>query len=104
MITGAAGRWMRLTGSYSPDRMLTLQLLSRSESTRTSHSFPSQVALAMAAFYQLSGDGAHRSRRRRTSAPRDLRRVTLVAPDGQLADRMTHQELHPGAGWPCRSA
>src|SRR2546423_10246650 len=45
---GAAGRLMRLTGSNSPERMLTDQFDSRSESTRTSHSFPSHVALAMA--------------------------------------------------------
>ena len=35
---------MRDTGSYSPERMLTLQLASRSESTRTSHSLPCQIA------------------------------------------------------------
>src|SRR3954462_8426612 len=39
---------MRLTGSNSPDRMLTDQFDSRSESTRTLHSLPSQVAVAMA--------------------------------------------------------
>src|SRR4051812_16216765 len=48
MTTGAAGRRMRLTGSNSPDRMLTDQFDSRSESTRTLHSLPSQVAVAMA--------------------------------------------------------
>src|SRR4051812_26711835 len=47
-MTGAAGRRMRLTGSNSPDRMLTDQFDSRSESTRTLHSLPSQVAVAMA--------------------------------------------------------
>src|SRR5437016_2942504 len=98
MITGAAGRWMRLTGSNSPERMLTLQLLSRSESTRTSHSFPSQVALAMASFYQLSGDGAHRAGWRRARAPDHLRCVTLDPERGREA------EQHQREGQPEKAA
>src|SRR5438309_720268 len=87
MMTGAAGRWMRLTGSNSPERMLTLQLLSRSESTRTSHSLPSHIALAMRAFLPAIRPGmrsglprwnrAGGPRRQGSGAPRDLRRVPL---------------------------
>src|SRR5256885_8646291 len=76
---GAAGRLMRLTGSNSPDRMLTDQFDSRSESTRTLHSFPSQVTVAMARVVPEGfsmRDSVYGARRRRY-LPRDTRRVRL---------------------------
>src|SRR5947209_7004692 len=81
MMMGAAGRLMRLTGSNSPERMLTDQFDSRSESTRTSHSFPSQVAFAMAPVLPEEGAASvgHRAdgARVRNGALRDARGMGL---------------------------
>src|SRR5436305_13941975 len=97
MMMGAAGRLMRLTGSNSPERMLTDQFDSRSESTRTLHSFPSQVAFGMAPVlpegsFALLRDGADGTRLRGYGFLRDSRSVGLDP------ERRYQAEDHHGQG------